>query len=289
MARASAAARKKDNKSEVPEWLVTFADLMSILVCFFVLIISFSIQDERKLQIVAGSMRDAFGFSQTIARAGVIEREGTPQRDFLKLVTQEPDQSDSQFETQDHDEAAQQGPEAQTFELERAELETPRRFSLAAASIEQAWRENPVITDITDNLILEETEEGLNILIADQEGRPMFAEGSRYPFEHTRQALATIAPALQRLPNQIRISGHTAAGISYVDPEYGAWELSFDRANVSRQILEEFGLSASRIKAVVGRAETDPYFANDPYLAANQRIKITVLNEEPPVPAQWAP
>jgi chemotaxis protein MotB len=289
MARSAAPARKKNDKSEVPEWLVTFADLMSILVCFFVLIISFSIQDERKLQIVAGSMRDAFGFSETIARAGVIEREGTPQRDFLKLLTQEPDQRESQFETEDHNEAEQQGPETQTFELERAELETPARFSLAAASIEQAWRENPVITTISDNLILEETEEGLNILIADQEGRPMFAEGSKYPYEATRQALAALAPVLQRLPNQIRISGHTAAGLTYLDPQYGAWELSFDRANVSRQLLEQSGLSGSRIEAVAGRAETDPYFANDPYLAANQRIKITVLNEEPPVPVEWAP
>ena len=128
MARSAAPARKKNDKSEVPEWLVTFADLMSILVCFFVLIISFSIQDERKLQIVAGSMRDAFGFSETVARAGVIEREGTPQRDFLKLLTQEPDQRESQFETEDHNEAEQQGPETQTFELERAELETRRAF-----------------------------------------------------------------------------------------------------------------------------------------------------------------
>ncbi|MEH6727387.1 MAG: flagellar motor protein MotB, partial [Hyphomicrobiales bacterium] len=44
-----------------PDWLVTFADLMSLLVCFFVLIISFSIQDKEKLQVVAGSMREAFG------------------------------------------------------------------------------------------------------------------------------------------------------------------------------------------------------------------------------------
>ncbi|WP_417584324.1 flagellar motor protein MotB [Pelagibacterium sp.] len=289
MARSAAPSKKKNDKSEVPEWLVTFADLMSILVCFFVLIISFSIQDEQKLQIVAGSMRDAFGFSETVARAGVIEREGNPQRDFVRMVTQDDDQLETQFETEDHNEATRQGPEVQTFELERAEIENPKRFSLAAASIEQAWRENPVITTISDNLILEETEEGLNILIADQEGRPMFAEGSKYPYEATRQALASLAPALQRLPNQIRISGHTAAGVAYADPAYGAWELSFDRANTSRQILEEFGLSGSRIEAVAGRADTDPYFANDPYLAANQRIKITVLNNEPPVPVEWAP
>ena len=61
----------------------------------------------------------------------------------------------------------------------------------------------PNITDIADNLLVEETEEGLNLLIVDQEGRGMFPEGSKYPYEATRQAIAAIAPILARLPNQI--------------------------------------------------------------------------------------
>lgn len=117
----------------------------------------------------------------------------------------------------------------------------------------------------------------------------MFPEGSKYPYEATRKAIATIAPILQRMPNRIQVSGHTAAGAAYTTNGYGPWELSFDRANTTRQVLEEFGLAGSRIKAVVGRAETEPYFANDPYLAANQRIKITILHEVPPVPIEWAP
>ncbi len=288
MARA-AAGSKRNKKSEVPEWLVTFADLMSILVCFFVLIISFSIQDEHKLQVVAGSLRDAFGVVQTFSRAAVIERDGNPEREHLKALTYELNPLETQFATQDHDRFAEQGPEANTFEHERADIERPMLFALAAASLQQAWRENPEITFVSDNLILEETEEGLNILIVDQEGRPMFPEGSKYPYEATRKAIATIAPILQRLPNPIRISGHTAAGATYADPRYGPWELSFDRANAARQILQEFGLSGNRIDAVIGRAETEPYFANDPYLAANQRVKITIMHEQPPVPIEWAP
>jgi chemotaxis protein MotB len=278
-------ARKKSQKAGVPEWLVTFADLMSILVCFFVLIISFSIQDEQKLQVVAGSMRDAFGVVQTFSQAAIIEREGNPERSFLKDITHEINPLETQYATENHDRFSQQGPEANTHENEPAEVERPMMFALAAASLQQAWRELPDITHVSDNLILEETEEGLNILIADQEGRPMFPEGSKFPYEATRRAIAALAPVLQRLPNQIEISGHTAAGANYANPRYGSWELSFDRANTTRQILEEFGLGAGRVEAVVGKAETEPYFANDPYLAANQRVKITILHEEPPVPA----
>ena len=98
-----------------------------------------------------------------------------------------------------------------------------------------------------------------------------------------------MAPLLQKLPNQVRITGHTAAGATYENPRYGPWELSFDRANVTRQILEEFGLSGSRVQAVVGRADTDPFFPNDPYLSANQRVSILLVYEQPPVPVDLEP
>jgi chemotaxis protein MotB len=162
-------------------------------------------------------------------------------------------------------------------------------FQSAAASIRQAWQEMPSIAQISDNLLVEETEEGLNIQIIDQAGRPMFPEGSKYPFEPTREAIAAIAPILQRLPNQITISGHTASGAMYDNPRYGPWELSSDRANVVRTILGEFGLSDDRIQSVVGRSTSESFFPNDPYLAANERVKITVLHSAPPLPPNFQP
>ena len=157
-------------------------------------------------------------------------------------------------------------------------------FHSAAASIRQAWQANPDITEISDSLLLEVTEEGLDIQIIDQTGRPMFPEGSKYPTEEARQAIAALGPILQKLSNQITISGHTAAGGTYSNPRYGSWELSADRANVVRSLLGEFGLADDRINSVSGRSTSDPFFPNDPYQAANERIKITVLNEAPPVP-----
>ncbi len=165
----------------------------------------------------------------------------------------------------------------------------PQLFHSAAASIRQAWEALPEITEISDNLIVEATDEGLDIQIVDQRGRPMFQEGSKYPYEWMRAAIAAIAPTLERLPNQVRISGHTAAGVIYSDPAYTAWELSTDRANTVRSILGEFGLSEDRVHSVVGRASSEPYFVNDPYLAANERIRITVINEPSPIPLNMAP
>lgn len=163
--------------------------------------------------------------------------------------------------------------------------ENDQAFHSAAASIRQAWQALPDITEISDNLLLEVTEEGLDIQIVDQEGRPMFPEGSKYPTEEARVAIAALGPILQKLSNQITISGHTAAGGTYSNPRYGSWELSADRANVVRSLLGEFGLADDRINSVSGRSTSDPFFPNDPYQAANERIKITVLNEAPPVPS----
>lgn len=117
----------------------------------------------------------------------------------------------------------------------------------------------------------------------------MFPEGSKYPFEATRKALAAMAPALARLPNGIRISGHTAAGTRFDNPHFGKWELSAERANVVRQILEEFGLPDDRIAGVTGRGDAEPFFPNDPYLAANERVAIEIIYEQPPVPLDLTP
>jgi chemotaxis protein MotB len=162
-------------------------------------------------------------------------------------------------------------------------------FQSAAASIRQAWQALPNITEIADNLIVEATEDGLDIQIVDQEGRPMFPEGSKYPFETTREAIAALAPILQQLPNRLTIAGHTAAGTTYANPRYGSWELSTDRANVVRVLLGEFGLADDHVASVVGKSTTEPFFPNDPYMAANERIRITVLHEPPPVPPGLTP
>lgn len=78
-------AKDKAAPAGAPAWMVTFADLMSLLVCFFVLIISFSIQDEQKLQVVAGSVRDAFGVRRDWQARALVEIDGRPNARKIKL------------------------------------------------------------------------------------------------------------------------------------------------------------------------------------------------------------
>src|SRR5438477_2749007 len=85
-------------------WFVTFADLMGLLVSFFVMLVAFSNQDQQKLQIVAGSMRDAFGVQQNVRYSGIIEVPGLPTRPKLKNSAHIPPEEASATPTSDeHD------------------------------------------------------------------------------------------------------------------------------------------------------------------------------------------
>jgi chemotaxis protein MotB len=265
-------------------WVISFADLMGLLMAFFVMLLSFSTQEQDKLNQAAGSVQDAFGITPSTALAGMIERNGNPERDFLRSTTTRQLDAPTEFSTVDTRDTNALGEGSHNDTTDPTTADRASMFALGAASLKQAWQNQPEITALADNLIVEPTEDGIDIVISDQSGRAMFPEGSKYPYEITRKAVAAMAPALAQLPNRIRISGHTAAGAVYDNPRYGAWELSFDRANAIRQILGEFGVPDSRFEDISGRAETDPFFPNDPYLAANERVAITLLYDPPPVP-----
>ncbi|MEP6355455.1 MAG: flagellar motor protein MotB [Hyphomicrobiales bacterium] len=268
-----------------PAWMVTFADLMSLLVCFFVLIVSFSIQDKEKLQVVAGSLQEAFGVVEEQRKNGVIEVEGKPTRDWLKQIALIDNEQDADFDPIRQDDSRKQGPEANTHTFERAEISRPKQFATAAASLRQAWQELPEIAELSKSIIIEETPEGLNISFVDQDGRSMFPEGSKRPYETTRKLLEAAAPILRQMPNRLSITGHTTAGAITANPNYTGWELSADRANGIRAILTGAGLGSDRIFAVVGKGSTEPLFPNDPFLASNRRIEILLMHEAPPTPA----
>jgi chemotaxis protein MotB len=273
-------ARKQAAHGGGHGWFVTFADLMGLLVSFFVMLVAFSNQDQRKLQIVAGSMRDAFGVQTAVRYSGIIEVDGLPTRPKLKNAAHvNPEDASATPTPDDGDHKRSYG----------AKLKQDRAFALAAASLRQALQDMPELTEASKHIVMQETKEGLNIEIVDQEGRSMFPEGSKEPYPRTRQIIEKLAGPLKATPYRISITGHTAAPRTPPRPGYGPWELSADRANAVRQILEEQGLPSNNIYQVAGKADTDPLFPDDPYIAANRRVTITLMREPPPVPPDLKP
>jgi len=261
-------------------WFVTFADLMGLMMSFFVMLVAFSNQDQQKLKIVAGSMREAFGVQTEARYSGVIESDGLPTRPKLKNVDHIQPEEASNTPTPD---------QQQRSRVTGAKLKIDREFALASASLRQALQDMPELTEVSKHIMFEETSQGLNLEIVDQDGRSMFADGSKVPFDRTRRLIQKLAAPLKATPLRVSIVGHTAAGFVPSRSEYGAFDLSADRANVVRQILEREGLPPSHIFAVSGKADSQPLFPDDPTLPANRRVTITLMREAPPLPPNLKP
>jgi chemotaxis protein MotB len=261
-------------------WFVTFADLMGLMMSFFVMLVAFSTMDNNKLKIVAGSMRDAFGVQTDVRYSGIIESDGLPTRPKLKNVDHVSPDEASNTPTPDQQDRNQ---------VAGAKLKIDREFALASASLRQALQDMPEMTEISKHIMFEETKEGLNLEIVDQDGRSMFAEGSKVPYERTRRLIQKLAAPLKATPLRVAIAGHTSAGYVPTRGDYDAFDLSADRANAVRQILEREGLPPAHIFAVSGKADTLPLFPDDPSLSANRRVTITLMRENPPLPPSLRP
>ncbi len=261
-------------------WFVTFADLMGLMMSFFVMLVAFSTQDQQKLKIVAGSMREAFGVQTEARYSGVIESDGLPTRPKLKNTAHIPPEEASNTPTPDQDENSK---------INGAKLKTDREFALASASLRQALQDMPEITEISKHIMFEETKQGLNLEIVDQDGRSMFADGAKQPLERTRRLIQRLAGPLRSTPLRVAIVGHTSAGFVPTRTNYDAFDLSSDRANAVRQILEQEGLPTSHVFSVSGKADSQPLFPDDPTLAANRRVTITLMREDPPLPPNLKP
>src|SRR6201999_457330 len=134
-------AKKRGGHAGGHGWFVTFADLMGLLMSFFVMLVAFSSQDKQKMQIVAGSMRDAFGVQQ-VRFNGIVEQDGLPTRPAVKNVARiNPGDSTN---TPGLNEKDQQN--------EGLRMQQDRSFALAAASLRQAMQEMPEITEMSKHI-----------------------------------------------------------------------------------------------------------------------------------------
>jgi chemotaxis protein MotB len=285
-----------------PPWMVTFADLMSLLVTFFVLIISFSVPDKDKLKIVAGSMRDAFGFQREVVVTGMVEIDGNPRFEYAKdlvplPVEQEvgplPDNGDDIRALGAREAALDQqaevvDPHPINREADRARQEQSKsvseeqRFAQTERDLRQAMHSVPELEQLAGNLQVERVPEGLRIQIVDQEKTSMFPLGSAEMYEPTKTLLRRVAEAIAKLPNKISITGHTD-GLAYRRTNgYDNWSLSLDRADATRRVLIAAGLDPSRLATVIGKADTEHMFPENPLDPRNRRISITLLREARP-------
>jgi chemotaxis protein MotB len=156
------------------------------------------------------------------------------------------------------------------------EQQEKQAFEDAAKQIREAVRADPALADLAKQLAIDLTPEGLRIQLLDEDRLPMFALGSATPNERARLLLQKVAPVLNRLTQPISIAGHTDAA-PFTNSARSNWELSTERANATRRLLEEGGMPDARVRTVTGHADRELLLPAEPLAAANRRIAILVL------------
>lgn len=282
-----------DIQPGLPQWMATFADLMALLMCFFVLLLSFSEMDVLKYKQVAGSMAQAFGVQNEITADGipkgtsVIAQEfspGKPQPTLDPIIQQQTvDNSEQSLQSGQSD----FGVDSDAVESTAAtaeELLAERLEDLQEQTLEDVEKIRDVLEEeIAQNLV--DIEAGFRSITIRIRERGSFDSGSAVINPDFIPVMAQLREILGDVAGQIAVEGHTD-NIPISTPLIPSnWHLSAQRAlSVAEQLLLDDTIANERMM-VIGYADTRPHEPNDTTdgRAHNRRVEIVIrqgLDEE---------
>jgi chemotaxis protein MotB len=146
----------------------------------------------------------------------------------------------------------------------------------AAARIKQALGGVPEFASLQEQIEIKMTNEGLRIDLLDDKQSLFFDSGSAKVNASGEHFLVAIAQELSRVPNNVVFEGHTDSRAYQSSVGYTNWELSADRANSARRMMEQHGLAAGKVRGVRGCSDTQLRYPETPYDARNRRVTIIV-------------
>jgi chemotaxis protein MotB len=242
--------RKKHADHHGGSWKVAYADFVTAMMAFFLLMWLLSMASPEKRAAVSLYFKnfDVFNIGKSLSG-----------RSFMSGSNQAIDSAESMTK------ASRQVKRAAQAEVQ----------SLSSADLSKRLKNavNEQLRSVRNQVLVDITGEGVRIQIVDAEGNPMFASGSASPTPKAREILQLVAENIIDIPNRIVIEGHTDAA-PFRSAQTTNWELSTDRASAARRLLEGNGIGPERIARVVGYAEQELYIKLDPNDARNRRISI---------------
>ena len=271
-------------------WKVAYADFVTAMMAFFLLMWLINTTSPEQKRGIADFFAPASVSETNSGAGGLLAGQALAESGARQAV-------ETQFKQGRSSGGDQQGasdPDNGTAEASESALAKARaarenaEFERAEQSIRQAIQDMPDLAELSKNVLMEVTPEGLRIQLVDQEGRSMFEAGGAQLNPRARKLLAAVANVAAELPNRLSIAGHTD-GSPPATRGATNWELSADRANTARRILQGAGIGQDRIYQVAGKADSEPLFPDDPTLPGNRRISVTLLREAPVLPADAAP
>lgn len=280
----------------LPAYMGTFADLMALLMCFFVLLLSFSEMDVQKFKQIAGSMAFAFGVQNKIEvkdipkGTSVIAMEFRPGRpdptpiDTIQQQTVDMTQQTLEFQAGEEDSAGGRQ-EQREDKTGGASDSTAEESESTAQTAEMQEQVNEMVKKIAEQLeeqiqdgAIELESLGQQIIIRVRESGA-FPSGSTFLQPRFKPIIQQVGAILRDIPGEITISGHTDNEQVADELNSNNWELSAKRAvSVATEMLKGTGLEKERLM-VVGRADTRPLVPNDTEQnrRRNRRVEITIL------------
>ena len=272
-------------------WKVAYADFVTAMMAFFLLLWLLNVTTEEQRNAISNYFDPTHPkVSESMSGAGGIMGGTAMSTEGAMTSTMQnislPQTSGTTTRSFERGESGEEKPEDtatdQQLEQLKAELaqEEEKRFEEAKEELEKKIAENPELAELAKNLMVDITPEGLRIQVVDQEGDPMFPKGSAQMFDKTKKLMNAVSEVVKSMPNNVSVRGHTDS-FKYRDgATYTNWELSADRANATRRVLMDDGIPEPRLSDVVGKADTDHLFKDNPQDARNRRISIILLRED---------
>lgn len=262
----------------LPPWLATFADLMSLLMCFFVLLLSFAEIDAIRFKKMAESMKDAFGVQKDIPANEIVKGtsvvklefspgkpQPTPIREIRQMTTETMNKNlDLAEENQDDIEVNEEVIDAVQKQLEQQAQQTAEELKEDLAE------------EIGKGMVEVETEDARIIVRIQEKGS--FASGSDQPHPGFFQVMDKISVIVASMSGDIVVAGHTDDVPISTRRFRSNWELSSARAaTVVHALLSHPNVEMDRMK-IEGYADTRPLVPNDTpeNRAKNRRVELVL-------------
>lgn len=280
----------------LPAWVMTFADLMTLLMCFFVLLLSFSEMDVLKFKQIAGSMKFALGVQNKIEvkdipkGTSVIAQEfrpGKPDPTPIETIQQQTmDMTQQMLEFQDGESDFAGGPMSERGgAASSSEEDDVMEETESTSSAEQQEDISELMKRIREQLqdqvedgALELEQLGQQILIRVKE-KGSFPSGSAFLQPQFRPIIRQVAEVLKNIPGEITVSGHTDNQWEPSEMYSSNWDLSSRRAvAVAEEMQQVEGFVEDRMM-VTGYADTKPLAPNNSSenRERNRRVEIAIM------------
>jgi chemotaxis protein MotB len=295
---AAAADDKEECKCPppgLPMWMATFADLMTLLMCFFVLLLSFSEMDVLKFKQIAGSMKFALGVQNKIEvkdipkGTSVIAQEfrpGRPEPTPIETIQQQTVEMTQQMLEFQEGESDFAGGKQTERGGQQAESEDDKKSAESERNSEAASEKTKELLERIQRQLQQEMQAGMlemeqfgqQIIIRIRE-RGSFPEGSAFLQPQFKSVIRAVAEALKDIPGEITVSGHTDNQQLVSEIYTSKWDLSAKRAvAVAEEMLKTEGFEEDRL-VTMGYADTKPIVPNNSAenRAQNSRVDIAIM------------